>query len=334
MKHIDGALPRWSNLDQRPTPSLKPQAEEAWKGLREMRPDGVVPDADLKTHGFEVGVIVADKKEKKNLELIALGKDLKTVTLRPEGADESKDITIPRLQLLAFYTVCKSAEFKEYTVEQRATPSENCDLLSDVVKGAIKEKLMAMFQKSSEQYMTIRRLPAVSVVATKNFKEGTMELVGLTNRIQLLKTAALPQTDSNTCVYLGQCIAIGDCDYHAMAQCHLTFPKETQASGFAMIAVSPFMPSYWAVTETATPSEANYERRMEEVQLKYAGKQHTLLIPKIVNTKPLEHGQTLRVLKTPGKVLREDASQGSEPPKKLPRIAKAKGAKGRGKGKR
>ena len=100
MKHIDGALPQWSILDQRPTPSLEPKAEEAWKGLREMRPDGVVPDADLKTHGFEVGVIVAEKKEKKKLELIALGEDLKTVTLRPEGADESEDITMPRLQLL------------------------------------------------------------------------------------------------------------------------------------------------------------------------------------------------------------------------------------------
>ena len=199
-------------------------------------------------------------------------------------------------------------------------------MLSDVWKGTIKSALMVAFKKSSEPHIVIHKSPALKVKVKKHFKEGDFSIVGLTNHI------AISHSKSND-------LLLAECYNHpsfgpmkAYAKSHLQFPTKQKATGFARQQVEPFIVAYWACQESYDPAKANSEAKLVTTSIKIGGASHEIGIPTISNTKALNEGDEVIVLKTSAAAAASEVDL-VEPDAKRHKGEKGKPAKGKGKGK-
>ena len=333
-KTLDDKLPVWTKLSSVDTTTATTKVPTGF--LREIRKDGLIADCEMSSRGFVVGAQVAKKGgDGVVYSVVALDKECKTVTLKPEPQEgneegEPEDIEVGRQEIVSSWAVHVVEQELSYTFGNYPDPSMYSDMVADVWKGYIKAALIDAFKKSSESKVLVHKEPALKVVAGKSFKEGTLNLVGLTNNISI---ASSSKNSSGV-------LALGECFEHptsgtmmkAFARSHLQFPSPSIASGFARNALEPFIVAYWVCQETYDISKVNCRSSIEEGTVKIGGVAHKIGIPTITNTHALKEGDELVVLKT---------SSGHEPPQsnevedaKRQKVSQpSKGNKGKGKGK-
>jgi hypothetical protein len=208
-----------------------------------------------------------------------------------------------------------------------ADPSDNYDLLCDLWRGVTKGCIMELFRKSSEKDVKIVRRPKEGVVVSKVFKPWTLQLVALTNRVNMLCTKPGKEQKVG-----GKNALMQDCFEHAggtvkaVAVPQLQYPKADSSSGFASKSQEVFLASYWACKQSFDMQEVNCEKNVKVVTAHVGGKKMEVHVPIFTNTKQLNIGDELIVLKTTG------AAAAEEPPNKMAKKGNEKGkAKGKGK---
>lgn len=99
-------------------------------------------------------------------------------------------------------------------------------------------------------------------------------------------------------------------------------------TGFARTAVEPFIVAYWACQESQDTSKANCKVTMVESLVKIGATTHKIGIPTITNSKPLDEGDEIVVLK------QSPAGESEQQPDaKKPKVAQStKGKKRKGTG--
>ena len=81
----------------------------------------------------------------------------------------------------------------------------------------------------------------------------------------------------------------------AYARSHLQFPATTTTTGFARNTVEPFIVAYWACPDNFDSTKTNCKASLVETTVKIGSAVHTIRIPTITNTKPLEEGDAIVV---------------------------------------
>ena len=335
-KREDRSLPAWHVISSMPAKSKEEGVEH---GLRELRPGGEVADAVLKERGIQEGSTIVAKKRKgdkssdRNDEkfiVIGLDEDMKNVTIRKKDDkdDKANNMQVGRLDLLELYSTYKEPESKCWKPGGYTSPTDTFDIMWDVWKGFIKDKLCTAFLTSAEKHVTIHQSPVVSVVVNKAWKIRELKLIGLSNRINAVKESNLPEIESEGNIHLGEVCVASKTVYHAMIQSQLIFPKEESRTGFALSAVIPFLAAYWAARETDDVLKANCEKIFDEVEVKCLASVRKFTFPTLVNTKPLKAGDELWCLKRTGRRTSKGDLPVEEPPQK-----RSRSGRGRGKGK-
>lgn len=322
-KVLDPKLPTWTKLKTVVTEKLGSRST----GLREIRRDGRVPDSEMISRGFVEGAKVVKKDGSGEIHTVtSLTEASGTITL--EAAGDQKSFDVDRYDAISLWSVHVAVVEVKYKPGDYTDPTVNNDLLTDIWKGCVKAALTEAFKKSSENKVVVYKQPSTKVVALKAFKPGALQLVGLTNNITVSATG---KTASGT-------LCLGEAFVHSVhgqtkvyARPHLQFPATSTATGFARNVVEPFIVAYWACQETFDSARANCEATLPTVSKKIGGVSHEICIPTLTNTKPLQEGDEIFVLKV---------SQAQELPIPDPKrhksspSAKASGAarKGTGKG--
>ena len=308
-KAIDVRLPVWTKLRDL---EVKPQAA-ASSSLREIRPDGLVPDSELEARGYKVNEVVLNPELEEHT-ITKYTDDLTSVVMTKHGSDATSEVG--RIELLNKWLV-RVAKEKQFCTGH-PDPTTHTDLLIDISKGAIKAALMHEFLKSSEDFCSLQISPQMKVFATKNFnKIGSFKLVGLTTSVNVLSKNA-----GSIC--LGICFKKDDRVWSAYAKSSLSIPSAAKASGYARNAPEPFVAKYWACMESYDLEKTNCEQGAASIQIKVGCETRTITIPIITNSKPIQDGDEIVVSKQAAPTEQE------EPAKKHAKT----GAKGMGKGKR
>ena len=316
-KMIDERLPAWNKLEPL---EVEEKPKMAPKVLREIRKDGSVADSEMKARGFMVGANVMKKSGTTILKIMAMDSP-KVVTLEDdEGAVE----TIDRHEMISLWAVHVVEQEETFKFGEYTDPSTCSDMLVDVWKGHIKAMLIEAYKKSSEPNIIVHSKPSLKVEAGRSFKEGALTLVGLTNNISITNKSSHD-------------MVLAECFEHpshgtmrACANRHLQFPIKVAATGFARPHTDPFIVAYWACQETLDTSKANCQASLVLSSLKIGSSSYKAFIPTITNTKALQSGDEIIVLK---------ASIAEEPQPVEPEAKRHKGAqgshgkKGKGKGK-
>lgn len=328
-KAIDDKLPVWNKLKNIDGDK---KASMASGSLREIRKDGLVADSEMMSRGFVVGANIMKKgdEEQSIYTIAALGESPKTITVKVvekgEENEEEEAFEVDRHEVLSSWAVHRVAHEVCFNFGEYPDPCLYNDMLVDVWKGHIKSALIAAFQKSSESKVIVHKEPSVKVVAAKSFKEGALHIVGLSNNITI-------SSKSNTGL-----LCLGGCFEHptqgvmkAFVRSHLQFPVTMTTTGFARTAVEPFIVAYWACQESQDTSKANCKVTMVESLVKIGATTHKIGIPTITNSKPLDEGDEIVVLKQSPAGESEQQPDAKKP--KVAQSTKGKKGKGRGKGK-
>lgn len=297
-KALDDKLPIWNKV-------ISVVGEEKHHvpsgSLREIRKDGLVPDGEMVSRGFVVGAKIMKKEADASIHtIVSMGPSPKSISVKAigntdgsEGASEEL-LEIDRHEVLSSWAVQTVAHELAFNFGEYPDPSLHNDLLADVWKGHIKSTLAEAFKKSSEANVTVYKEPALKVVAGKAFKQGALSLVGLTNNITIASGAKI----STGVLCLGECFEhSSNGTMKAYARPHLQFPSTSSATGFARNVVEPFIVAYWACPDTFDQSRANCQQIMQEASVKIGTVTHKIKIPTITNTKPLQTGDEIVVLK-------------------------------------
>jgi hypothetical protein len=309
-KAHDVRLPVWTKLRDF---EVKPKAAAASSSLREIRPDGLIPDSELEARGYTVNEVVLNQELEKHTIMEFTG-DLKSVVVTKQGSDATFEIS--RIELLNKWVVHVAKESLFCT--EHPDPTTHPDLLIDISKGAIKTALLHEFLKSSEEWCSLQISPQTKVFATKGFnKVGGFKLVGLTTSVNVLNKNA-----GGIC--MGICFENGGRVFSAYAKSSLCVPTAAKASGYARTAAEPFVAKYWACMESLDLEKTNCEQGSVSIQIKVGAETRMINIPIITNSKPIKVGDEIVVSKQ---------SVPTEPEEPAKKHAKT-GAKGIGKGKR
>ena len=175
--------------------------------------------------------------------------------------------------------------------------------------------MVHLFKSSSEDQVKIFRKPEQKVVALTNFNEGKLQLVGLTQNVNLLCLAeAIPE--NSTSIDLGVAFeTVAGKPVNIVAKPGLTFPKDKTNTS------ESFLVSYWAVKQVFDTRLVNMEKGIKSVTVKVGSESMLINVPIFTNTSKIKAGEELFVFK----VGPADTSGDDEPSSKRARKVKGKG---------
>ena len=238
------------------------------------------------------------------------------------------------LQIKTFYNLKKCQITEAYEYLDRGKCSENKDLMETIWVGLIQGSLVEMYEKSSEDKVTVVRKPEQKVIASQIIKKGSLLLVPLSRSIAFSvckngkATPSIPQ----------EAPVVGELfndkhgnPYTAFIKKDVTYPeKQAHASSFARAERDTFIPAFWACEESYERAKVNCERQTKEMKTKIGKLERAIQVPVIVNTIEIAKGAAIIVDKISSVV--ERADDVIEPAQKKPRVGANAPQKGRGKG--
>lgn len=317
-KALHPHLPKWGVIK-----GLSAQAEEASASgsIRELNLDGTISDSILKQKGFTIGKKLARNDDlhtpfvlrafHANQETVVLELFLEEGEKEDEEHNEEKQVPetleISRSSLLKSWQLYVQAPNIFLTEVQ--DPTQHCDIITDVVKGAVKQAMTLEFFKSSEQHVFLRTSPQLGVFASKGFTApGNFKLVCLSSALMVVEK---PPVGHSAHHFLG---SVGT--WQVYARNSLVLPKPGRTS---------FVSKFWACQALADQRQANACLDTITVNIKVCKETHEMKIPIITNTTAIKVNDEIICLK---------AETDDEPAAKLARnLTTHKGGKGKGKGK-
>ena len=183
-------------------------------------------------------------------------------------------------------------------------PTEDFELQSSIMKGAIKEAMVEAFGKSNEDKVVVERdaKSATRVVCTEDANK--VMLFSLTNYVTIAKDA----DTSGTCI--GNWL-----DHKVYIKASTSLPVDIEKKADVRYTdKAVFVASYWLVKRVDDITEANMQVSTKEITVKG----NTYAFPVLTNTRALKAGEELIMYKYSAK---EQV------------CAKANARKGKGKGK-
>ena len=227
-------------------------------------------------------------------------------------------------------------------------------LLQSMYSGYIIGALRSAFSKfSADSFCTVHKSPKSKLIVQKAYPVSKFQLVALSGNVAVVCGKRV--SESNKVLSVGEMYKVktsGDDDVErsmvGVVRMQQTFPvTHIQKEDIARKEATPLLAAYWSVAETYDTSKANATRSSIKVTFKVGAAGLPRIgsapdsddvgidVPTIVNTKPLNHGDEVLVLKLYASSDDDDSTSDEAPaPKRQRADPKPKGkAKGTSKGK-
>ena len=287
-KKHDPSLPTWSKLkdvvDDKPVVIATPSSS-----IVELREDGTIPSCELIKNGFEINKHVKQKGGEEHVfKLTEFCEDGKHVTLQHDGTEE--DIKVERIKLLNTYKPHIPEKPIMHRFDDNAPADTFENLTISIWKGLAKAAIASQFQASSESNVLIQSWPKVKAIAGAKFAVGKLNIVAITNNIEVVK-----KIPSNT-QHVGLKVADVSDTLILVAKPHLSMPKEIKTSDHEKARKDVFHASYWAMHGTNDTRLANVVPSSKMVSTKLFGKTYDICVPFYTNDKEIQKGQELLLL--------------------------------------
>ena len=193
-----------------------------------------------------------------------------------------------------------------------------------------------MYDKSSEDTVTVVRTPEQKVIASQIIKKGSLLLVPLSKSIafSVCKSGKATPSIPQEAPVVGELFNDKHGNpYTAFIKKDVTYPeKQAHASSFARAERDTFIPAFWACEESYERAKVNCERQTKEMKTKIGKLERAIQVPVIVNTIEIAKGAAIIVDKISSVV--ESADDVTEPAQKKTRVGATASQKGHGKGKK
>ena len=288
-KAIDPRLPKWAKLPEDATPSSSKSGASKIGALRETSGD-FINEGILAEKGFLIDTRVVDQNSGNTYKIAAFNADELTALLTLVKAKDPKakkkptgTLTVQRLELMqgVRWHIADSSEPVFMQPSQFADPLENFDLKAAIIAGALKHHMALEFAKSSEDGCKVQLSPNVQVIAARKFGKGAFKLVGLTNHVSVVP-------DGKVMLTANKCVGKGD---GWIAYCRSSNESPSIPTNVC------FFAKFWAVQNSFDQSAVNCEYQDKEVEIIVQGEKLKIMVPMLVNTKPMDKDEHIVVLK-------------------------------------
>ena len=228
------------------------------------------------------------------------------------------------------------------TEEQNHHPEESSEMYTKIWTGMAIAAVKQLFMShSTDAKVKVIKKPE-SVVAKDKLATGSCKLIPLSRKVDTVTVLDGCNANPPKSNYLSNFLICKMCrndkgtgDMFLCMKKDMQFAK-TAASDRALISTtSDFVVPYWAVGQSADPSQINCEIQFKDIQIKL-GKDtsYDVKVPMIVNTKPIAAGVPLMIAKfEQSKRKHEDDDDRDERSKSSRESTSGKSSKGKGKGK-
>jgi hypothetical protein len=238
--------------------------------------------------------------------ITALSSDEHTVSCKlfearsKKGKKPAEVISVERSELLPGETWHPSSTTQPTFLGNVTDPSNNFELKASTIAGACKNAIALEFAKSCDADIKVQSAPECKLYALRAFKKaGSLKLVGITNNVSV-------QPDGKDMLTSSKFIGHGD---GWRAYCRSSNTSLASAAGS-----SCFLAKYYLVHSTFDQNLVNCEYEDKEVDISVLGSKEKIMVPTIVNTKPIAVGDELIVLKISSELP-------AEPPTKKLKVA-------------
>ena len=190
---------------------------------------------------------------------------------------------------ICIYAGMHVVHHEEFKAGSYTKPVNNFDIVSDIWKGRIKDGLREMFLRSSEESITICKKPAPKVICNAQFKVDAFRLVPLTTSVSVM-------ADKNgKSMVAKELTDLGPLFEHKGGHVRGVIKSSVQFAGPNR---TEFLVGYWVARTTHDIDEANAVIDKKTVSFNVTRSTRVdLVIPTIVNTKPLAVGDEIVCLK-------------------------------------
>ena len=250
--------------------------------------DGNVPDSELDARSFKEGAFIKTKgKDDRYFKVVEVKPNFGPVVLeevdaegipitQPEASSAPSANDIGRADLMMKY--------EAYTIPAKKILAnlpdlcEHVDVLAAVVKGAIVEKMAALYAKSAEKDITLVMEPKKGIFVDRDFNKGSMKLVAFSTYVTVLH-AGKP-------VPMG-CMCIGKSE--SMNVNIFLRPNNVYRD-------PKFISKYFLAQNVNDVRVANCEVQFHDYTVKFNGESVDFKIPMCVNTQKLTKASEIKLL--------------------------------------
>ena len=285
-KKEDVKLPKWSRLN-----GIKSDVKTSKSGqvsLKELNMDGNVPDSELEARSFKEGAFIKTKgKDDRYFKVVEVKPNFGPVVLEEVDA-EGIPITEPEASSAPSANDIGRADlmmkYEAYTIPAKKILAnlpdlcEHVDVLAAVVKGAIVEKMAALYAKSAEKDITLVMEPKKGLFVDRDFNKGSMKLVAFSTYVTVLH-AGKPAP-------LG-CMCIGKSE--GMNVNIFLRPNNVYRD-------PKFISKYFLAQNVNDVRVANCEVQFHDYTVKFNGESVDFKIPMCVNTQKLTKASEIKLL--------------------------------------
>ena len=327
VKH-DSSTPKWNRIAH--VSKSTPAVERAISGgLRELHSSGEIDITELKSRGFWLEEKV--EKEGNVWTIKSFNMEEQICELQRKNEDAYETVKITLADLIAKYKLHVEVQIKTFKPwSDFVSPIEVKEHFIPMWSGLVRAGLEEKFKKSSEKDILIHKLPDVKVTADgKSFNTGSLKLVSMSTAISISKESDIAASAMIVAEFPG--------GYVAVINKRVQYPTDVVRQGTTTKTVVPYLVAYWHCEESFNEDKINAERTKLSYTMKYGSNEFVMLVPTIINTKPIKDGEPITVKKVghdpTDKRKHDEVDKSSEAGKsKCPKGLKGKG-KGRGKNK-
>ena len=328
-KTLDAELPVWSKLQ--PLQETPAATASSSRGLREVREDGKIPNAELARRGFVLGALL-QQGGRGAIHKLASMDDTMTVSL--EATDDGQEnVHVNRVDLIKAWKLHKLEAEEAFHTNAFRRPTDNKDFKASMWKGLAKAAMASLFDASSEGDVKIVRKPEQQVIALKDFPVGKLQLVGITQSVDAQPMRKRAREDP--AIDMGRCYDHDDQTFHLVAKRCLQFPEPTRTADTVHKQPEAFAPAYWATKQSYDSRQVNVTKEMKPVPVKFRSMTYTVSVPVLTNSKHIVSGDEIVALKSQAD---EREAEPEPDPKRQQTSGKGhgqstSGGRGRGRGK-